>query len=251
VNPETSHSSAQGVRGSRLSRWSEDMLQRNLHCSTYNIEHKQGCLESARPVKTSQQHAPWSSSSPPPSPQEKHPQPTQNVSPSRPPHHQCADPGADSLSSPHLRINYADLPEDSCPGTNKRPRVCAVKKTYLKPSCHRAGNNDQSFPTPYATRRVPVQWVRTTRSPVPKGRIPLGHFSFFFSLDKTFVLFWGAYHSVSTVPYPVQGSQVSASYHHNRETLKRARSCTLLSPQLSLSLIFTSQSLLAFVFSQY
>ncbi len=28
-----------------------------------------------------------------------------------------------------------------------------------------------------------------------------------------------------------------ASYHHTRETLKRARSCTLLSPQLSLSLI--------------
>ena len=38
------------------------------------------------------------------------------------------------------------------------------------------------------------------------------------------------------------------SYHHTRETLKRARSCTLLSLQLSLSLIFTSQSLLAFVF---
>ncbi len=38
------------------------------------------------------------------------------------------------------------------------------------------------------------------------------------------------------------------SYHHTRETPKRARSCTLLSPQLSLSLIFTSQSLLAFVF---
>jgi hypothetical protein len=29
-----------------------------------------------------------------------------------------------------------------------------------------------------------------------------------FYLDKTFVLFWGAYHAVSTVPYPVQGSQV-------------------------------------------
>jgi len=39
-----------------------------------------------------------------------------------------------------------------------------------------------------------------------------------------------------------------ASYHHTRETLKRACSCTLLSLQLSLSLIFTSQSLLAFVF---
>jgi hypothetical protein len=28
------------------------------------------------------------------------------------------------------------------------------------------------------------------------------------SSDKTFILFWGAYHAVSTVPYPVQGSQV-------------------------------------------
>jgi hypothetical protein len=26
---------------------------------------------------------------------------------------------------------------------------------------------------------------------------------------KTFVLFWGAYHAVSTVPYPLQGSQVT------------------------------------------
>jgi hypothetical protein len=30
-----------------------------------------------------------------------------------------------------------------------------------------------------------------------------------FKFDKTFVLFWGAYHTVSTVPYPVQGSQVT------------------------------------------
>jgi hypothetical protein len=37
-----------------------------------------------------------------------------NASPSRPPHHQCADPGTDSLSRPHLRINCADLVEDSC-----------------------------------------------------------------------------------------------------------------------------------------
>ena len=26
-----------------------------------------------------------------------------------------------------------------------------------------------------------------------------------FYLDKTFVLFWGAYHAVSTVPYPYRG----------------------------------------------
>jgi hypothetical protein len=49
-------------------------------------------------------------------------------------------------------------------------------------------------------------------------------------------------------PLPPAYTRVFASYHHTRETLKRARSCTLLSPQLSLSLTFTSQSLLAFVF---
>jgi hypothetical protein len=73
------------------------------------------------------------------------------------------------------------------------------------------------------------------------------------SLDKTFVLLWGTYHvrfvlgdlshcfncSIPRVRF--------ASYHHTREPLKRTRSCTLLSPQLSLSLTFTSQNLLAFV----
>ncbi len=34
-------------------------------------------------------------------------------------------------------------------------------------SCHRAGTNDQAFPTPNATRRVPTEWVRTIRSSVP------------------------------------------------------------------------------------
>jgi len=39
-----------------------------------------------------------------------------------------------------------------------------------------------------------------------------------------------------------------ARYHHTRETLKSARLCTLLSPQLSLALSPASQSLLSFVF---
>ncbi len=38
---------------------------------------------------------------------------------------------------------------------------------HLKPSCHRAGNNDQAFPTPNATRLVPARCARTTRSPAP------------------------------------------------------------------------------------
>ena len=54
------------------------------------------------------------------------------------------DPGADSLSSPHLRMNCADLAEDSWPGRIKRLRVSTVKNTHLKPSCHRTRNNNHT-----------------------------------------------------------------------------------------------------------
>ncbi len=39
LKPETSHTSDQGVRGSKnpVSRWPKDMMQWNLHCSIYNI----------------------------------------------------------------------------------------------------------------------------------------------------------------------------------------------------------------------
>jgi hypothetical protein len=47
---------------------------------------------------------------------------------------------------------------------------------------------------------------RIAENVVPNVSIFLG---LIFFLDKTFVLFWGAYHAVSTVPYPVQGSQVT------------------------------------------
>jgi hypothetical protein len=32
------------------------------------------------------------------------------------------------------------------PGTNKRPRVCVVKNTHLKSSCHRVGTTTKHFP---------------------------------------------------------------------------------------------------------
>jgi hypothetical protein len=104
-----------------LSRWPEDMLQRNLHCSTYNIEHKQGCLEPARPAKTSQQHAPWNSSSPPPFPQEKHPQPDQKClpiqtssSPIHWPRYRSPDqtPSTNQLHGPHRRFVTGSIMSD-------------------------------------------------------------------------------------------------------------------------------------------
>jgi hypothetical protein len=77
----------------------------------------------------------------PPLPKKNHPQPTQNTSPSRLPHHQWADPGTDSLISPHLRIKFNQLcgpHRGFVPETNKRPRVSA---------CHRQEHESQALLT--------------------------------------------------------------------------------------------------------
>ena len=68
------------------------------------------------------------------------------------------------------------------------------------------------------------------------------------SLDKTFVLFWGAYHVVSTVPYPLQGSQVTIT---PEKTLKRGFVCAHFSLHDPLSLSLSSQSVFSFRFLQY
>jgi hypothetical protein len=60
-----------------------------------------------------------------------------------------------------------------------------------------------------------------------------------FSLSyKTFVSFWWVYHTVSQF----HTRSIFSNYHHTRETLKRVCLCTLLSPQLSLSLSLSSPS---------
>ncbi len=67
--------------------------------------------------KTTQQSVPWSFLFPSPVLQEKnHPQPTQKRLPIKTSPSPVSDQGADSLGSPHLRINCADLTEDSCSG---------------------------------------------------------------------------------------------------------------------------------------
>jgi hypothetical protein len=74
--------------------------------------------------KTTQQSVPWSFLFPSPTPPRKnHPQPTQKRLPIKTSPSPVPDQGADSPGSPHLRINCADLTEDSSPGTNKRPRA--------------------------------------------------------------------------------------------------------------------------------
>jgi hypothetical protein len=126
-----------------------------------------GLFESTRRLATDPADRALTLSLPPPSPQEKHPRPTQKClpiktssSPMRWPKCRFPEqpPPTNQLCGPHKRF---------VTGANKRPRVCSVKNTHLKHSCHRTGNNDQAFPTPNATRRVPARWARTTRSPDP------------------------------------------------------------------------------------
>ena len=81
-------------------------------------------------------------------------------------HHQCADPGADALSSPHLRINCADLAAYSSPGRIS-DHVFAPSRTRISSPLAIAREQRLAIPTSNATRRVPVQLVRTTRSPAP------------------------------------------------------------------------------------
>jgi hypothetical protein len=109
---------ASRIGGTVRSGWSHDCSDTSTaRYIIYNIE-EMGPLKSAHhPAKTDPAERALALSLPPPAPpRKKHPQPTQNAFPLRLPHHQCAAPGADSLSSPHLRMNCADLAEDSCPG---------------------------------------------------------------------------------------------------------------------------------------
>ncbi len=126
---------------------------RKLVSSSEKTNHAEGDLESPLPL--------------PLPPKKKNPQPTQKrlpiktfSSPMRWPRCRFPDksPSTNQLHGPHRRF---------VPGTNNRPRVCAVKNSYLKHSCHHTGNNDQVFPTPNTTRRVSQQWDWTTRSPDP------------------------------------------------------------------------------------
>jgi hypothetical protein len=124
--------------------------------------------DSRRPAKKRlSSPCPGVSSSPPPPPQEKtiHNLP-KNASPSRPPHHQCLTKGQTPWAAP-IYESTARTSQRIRARANKRPRVSAIKTTLLKALLPSRGNNDQAFPTPNATRRVPAQWARTTRSPAP------------------------------------------------------------------------------------
>ena len=91
-----------------LSQWTEDMLQRNFHCPTYNINIHTGLFGTRivlrNIVSSSLHYAPWSSSSPPPPPQRRKSTTSPKTSPHQSSHHQCAAAGIDPIGSPHPRI---------------------------------------------------------------------------------------------------------------------------------------------------
>ena len=120
---------------------------------------------SRRPAKTSQQHAPWSSSSLPRPPKKKDQHPPQKTSPSSSSSPvRCRD--RSHRQSPSANPVQRTSTEGSTPRTSKRPRVDAIKNALFESCCHCAGNSDGLAPTtsPEGTqpRRVSAQWTRTS-----------------------------------------------------------------------------------------
>ena len=124
--------------------------------------------------------------------------------------------------------------------------VESVHKSLLLPTKSEHDTPERRL-VPYTD--VVMGWTETTTYWPQSGHHPTHLF-----LDKTFVLFWGAYHTVSLFHTSLWtklsfcfGGLITlfhcsiprarfASYHHTRETLQRVCLCTLLSPQLSPSL---------------
>ena len=193
---------ASRIGGTVRSGWSHDCSDTSTaRYIIYNIE-IWGCLK-ARNIqrKPTLLNVPWRFLFPPPPRREKkHPQPTQNAFPLRLPHHQCAAPEADSLSSPHLRMNCADLAEDSCPGrisdyvlAPSRTRISSppaiaqaqrpsISHTKCNPTCACAMGQDYPLtrPSPGANRPIYPSFPALASRSLPEGRIPKSHVSFFF-----------------------------------------------------------------------
>ena len=130
---------------------------------------------------------------PPPRPAQKKPSTTYPKRlPIRPPNHQCSAPWADSLSSPHLRMNCADLAEDSCPGrisdhvlAPSRTRIQSppaiareqrpsISHTKRNPTRARAMGQDYPLtrPSPGANRPIYPSFPALASRSLPEGRIP-------------------------------------------------------------------------------
>jgi hypothetical protein len=142
---------------------------------------------------------PGAFSSPPPPRPEK----TIHNLPKTPSHQTSSSPilcpGVDSLSSPHLRMNCADLTEDSCPGRISDPVLApsrhasqaschhgtqrpSISHTKRNPTCAPAMGQDypRIRPSPGANRPIYPSFPALASRSLPEGRIPKSHESFFF-----------------------------------------------------------------------
>ena len=132
LKSETSHASAQGVRGSKnpLSRWPEDMLQRNLHSSTYNIYTKRTVWSPPFCENFSVKRALELLFPSPAPPRKKHPQPTrkrlliESPSPVSCPRNRFPgpSPSVNPCTGPHAKDSHPK-PASDCALTPSRARI--------------------------------------------------------------------------------------------------------------------------------
>jgi hypothetical protein len=102
VETWTVHVSDQGLEERGHLHDGLKMLQWNLHCSLYNMQHEKGCSETRVVLrKWLSSTLPWSLLWPSPVPPRKKSTTYPKLSPHKISHHQCADPGIDSMDSPH------------------------------------------------------------------------------------------------------------------------------------------------------
>ena len=141
-----------------LSQWTEDMLQRNFHCPTYNINIHTGLFGTRivlrNIVSSSLHYEPWSSSSPPPPPQRR----KSTTSPKTSPHQSSPSPvrcrrDRSHRQSPSANPVQRTSAKGSTPRTSKRPRVDAIKNALFESSCHCAGTATGSFQQPSQKER--------------------------------------------------------------------------------------------------
>ena len=175
LKPETSHASAQGVRGSKkpLSRWPEDMLQRNLHCSTYNINIHRGCLEPAVLRKLLSKTRPGTPLPLPRPPKKKHPQPTRkrllikSPSPVRCPRNRFPgpSPSVNPCIGPHAKDSHPK-PASDCVLTPSRARISSPPATAREQQPHHAPPRNVTFVIRDALRTTKSH-PKTSRSIIP------------------------------------------------------------------------------------
>ena len=140
-----------------LSQWTEDMLQRNFHCPTYNINIHTGLFGTRivlrNIVSSSLHYAPWSSSSPPPPPQRRKSTTSPKTSPHQSSHHQCAAAGIDPIGSPHPRIQCSGpLQKDPHPEPASG-RALTPSRTRFSSPLAIGGNRTGSFRQPSQKER--------------------------------------------------------------------------------------------------